>query len=280
MIEVRDPAAALFASDMHLDDEQPALTARFLADLDARLSALVASSPRPAPPRASADAPALFLLGDLFEFWIGDDAPEAAADQLGQRLARASAEGVRVFLMHGNRDFLIDAPLPGAVGAPTWSHRVGATLLPDPTVVTIAGRPVLLSHGDALCTGDARYQHWRTLCRSPRWQADALARPIAERRAMAQALRRQSQSSQQQAMSLDTLGDVDPGAVDAVMTKHDVAILVHGHTHRPALHRWQHASQTRYRWVLQDWTLNADPGESEPRGAVRSFAEGLPDLSR
>ena len=137
-----DPDRVLFASDMHLDDRHPALVERFLTELAARLQATPASGST------------LFLLGDLFEYWIGDDAVGPAAQRLAALLHGFTGQGGQVFLMHGNRDFLIDSPLPGQPGHPTYSQRCGATLLADPTVVEIGGQRVLLSHGDPLCTAD------------------------------------------------------------------------------------------------------------------------------
>ncbi|MGE0800969.1 MAG: UDP-2,3-diacylglucosamine diphosphatase [Lautropia sp.] len=261
MITVGDPRAALFASDLHLDETQPALTARFVADLDRRLAA------------PAGEPPTLFLLGDLFEFWIGDDRLTAPALTLAARLAALVARGGRVFLMHGNRDFLIDAPLPtDGSGRLRYSARCHATLLADPTVVAIGGRRVALAHGDALCTDDTGYQQWRALCRSPAWQQAFLAKPIAERHAMAVALRSRSRDQQQQRAAMDTLGDVADTAADALMTELDCDLLIHGHTHQPALHRWQHQDQPRLRWVLPDWSAGAD---GPARGAVLSLADGL-----
>ena len=150
-----DPDRVLFASDMHLDDRHPALVERFLTELAARLQA------------APASGSTLFLLGDLFEYWIGDDAVGPAAQRLAALLHGFAAQGGQVFLMHGNRDFLIDSPLPGQPGPPSYSQRCGATLLADPTVVEIGGQRVLLSHGDPLCTDDVPYQQWRAQCRQP-----------------------------------------------------------------------------------------------------------------
>ena len=142
-----DPDRVLFASDMHLDDRHPALVERFLTELAARLQATPASGST------------LFLLGDLFEYWIGDDAVGPAAQRLAALLHGFTGQGGRVFLMHGNRDFLIDSPLPGQPGHTTYSQHCGATLLPDPTVVEIGGQRVLLSHGDPLCTDDVPYSN-------------------------------------------------------------------------------------------------------------------------
>jgi len=253
-----DPDRVLFASDMHLDDRHPALVERFLTELAARLQATPASGST------------LFLLGDLFEYWIGDDAVGPAAQRLAALLHGFAGQGGQVFLMHGNRDFLIDSPLPGQPGYTTYSQRCGATLLADPTVVEIAGQRVLLSHGDPLCTDDVPYQQWRAQCRQPAWQAALLARSVPERIALAQSLRQQSAQQQQSAA---VLADVNRDAVNAAMDAHDCQVLVHGHTHRPALHRWSHPRGQRTRWVLSDWTEGN--ASTPPRGHVMSFAEGM-----
>lgn len=254
-IRIAQPEAALFASDMHLDDAHPALGERFLALLDASLVSALARY----------GEPALFLLGDLFEYWIGDDHMPPAARALSARLAAFGEAGGRVFLMHGNRDFLMDVPLPADPGAPAFSSRCGATLLPDPTVIEVAGRRIVLSHGDALCTDDTRYQQWRALCRSAAWQQHFLARTVAERLAMALSLR--MQSMQAQAVT-ETLSDVNQVAVDALMARLDAPLLIHGHTHEPMLHRWSPAEGAApcQRWVLSDWSV------APPRGSVMSLA--------
>lgn len=261
-VRVGHPAAALFASDMHLDDAEPALTRHFLAALDARIGA----AGRSLPGGVAGAGAAFFLLGDLFEFWVGDDHQPRVAVALANRLEAFKAAGGRVFLMRGNRDFLLDVPLPGAPLARPFSALCGATMLPDPAVVEVAGRRVVLSHGDALCVDDTEYQRWRALCRSPQWQRDFLARPLAERIAMARELR--SQSTAAQAMT-ETLSDVDAGAATELLAAQDANLLVHGHTHRPGRHRWPAGAAMHERWVLGDWA--AQP----PRGAVLSLAEGL-----
>ena len=137
-------------------------------------------------------------------------------------------------------------------------------------MVEIAGQRVLLSHGDPLCTDDVPYQQWRAQCRQPAWQAALLARSVPERIALAQSLRQQSAQQQQSAA---VLADVNRDAVNAAMGAHDCPVLVHGHTHRPALHRWSHPSGQRTRWVLSDWTEG--DASTPPRGHVMSFAEGM-----
>ncbi len=281
VVRIADPAAALCAADMHLDDTDPALAAGFFAALEAGLAQVTmqaaagsaaASEGAEADRAAPADhAPTLFLLGDLFEYWIGDDYLSEAAQGLASRLARFTASGGRVFLMHGNRDFLLNVPIPGKEDLTPFSARCGATLLPDPSVIEVAGRRVGLSHGDALCTDDIRYQQWRALCRSEPWQQQFLARPVAERLALAQSLRKQS--IQAQAVT-ETLSDVNQPAVDALMSDLDTNLLIHGHTHQPMLHQWDWrvaagggAGAKRSRRVLSDWAA------APPRGSLLALSE-------
>ncbi len=248
-LRIASAAAAWFASDMHLNDAQPASAARFFERLDVALAAALAA--------ADAGAPALFLLGDIFEYWVGDDHQPAVAQALADRLAAFTAAGGRAFLMQGNRDFLLDVPLPAQPDLPRFSARCGAVLLADPTLIEVAGRRVVLSHGDALCTDDVRYQQWRALCRSAGWQQQFLERPVAERLEMARALRKQSMQAQ---AATETVGDVSQEAVDALLTRFAATLLVHGHTHRPMLHDWEQ----RRRWVLSDWSAEPPRGEVLP----------------
>jgi UDP-2,3-diacylglucosamine hydrolase len=254
LLRIRSPEAALFASDMHLDDAQPQSAAHFFARLDAALAEGLAQA-------GIRGAPALFLLGDLFEYWIGDDHQPAVAHALAARLAAFASAGGRVFLMHGNRDFLLDAPLTSPSAVPSFSSRCRATLLDDPSVVEVAGRRVGLSHGDGLCTDDTRYQQWRALCRSLPWQQQFLSRPIDERLAMARAMRQQSMQAQ---AVTETLTDVNQDALDQLMTLLDTPLLIHGHTHMPMLHRWDQ----RLRWVLSDWAASPPRGEVLPLSAI------------
>jgi len=268
-VRVASAGSALFASDMHLDDSDPALSSRFLESLDAGCAASLASL------EPGEAAPALFLLGDLFEYWIGDDDVPTAAQAVADRLAAFAEAGGRVFLMHGNRDFLLDAPLPAQPDVPKYSARCHAVLLPDPSLIEVGGRRIVLSHGDALCTDDHRYQQWRALCRSAGWQQQFLGRPVAERRAMALQLRQQSMQAQ---ATTETLTDVNRHAAEQLMRQMGSTLLIHGHTHRPRLHRWPAPAEDGQdprpasgqgmleRWVLSDWGL------TPLRGAVVSAA--------
>jgi UDP-2,3-diacylglucosamine hydrolase len=258
-----DPQSVMVAADMHLHESDPELAVRFFTLLDEALARAVAGD----------EPPALFLLGDLFEYWVGDDHLPDLAISLADRLAAFTERGGRVFLMHGNRDFLIDIPVPSRPDLPTFSARCGGLLLDDPAVIEVDGRRIALSHGDALCTDDTRYQQWRALCRSTDWQQQFLGRPVAERLAMAQALRRQSVEAQ---AATETIYDVNDQAVDALMQRLDVDLLIHGHTHRPAVHRWAVAQPAggiavnRTRRVLSDWAV------TPPRGSILTIAAATP----
>ena len=232
----------LFASDTHLAAEAPGTAARFLDALE----------------REGPGAPHLFLLGDLFELWVGDDGADPLAARLAEVLRGLAARGVSVRLMRGNRDFLLDVPRPGASEA-GYGARCGATLLDDPCPVELHGVPALLSHGDALCTDDLVYQQWRRTCRDPAWQAAFLARPLAERLAIGRGARETSEAGKREKPG--ALMDVNAAAVDAAMDAAGARLLIHGHTHRPAVHRWRTAAGVeRTRVVLTDWDAEAGRG--------------------
>jgi UDP-2,3-diacylglucosamine hydrolase len=221
----------LFISDLHLVAERPAINERFFAFLREQ----------------AARAERLFILGDLFEYWIGDD-ELAAAD--GDPLVRAVADalgalsrrGVAIALMHGNRDFLLGKRFCAASGA----H-----LLEDPAVEDVGGVRTLLMHGDTLCTDDLDYQAWRRTARSRAWQDEFLAKDLPERRRTVQALRAKSQEVVG-AKPADIM-DVNDGAVRDALRAHGLTRLVHGHTHRPARHALEVDGRRCERWVLPDW---------------------------
>jgi UDP-2,3-diacylglucosamine hydrolase len=224
-------AAALFISDLHLAAERPAVNARFFEFLRAQ----------------AARAERLYILGDLFEHWIGDDALEAEdGDPLGRAVAEALRElsrgGVSVSLMHGNRDFLIDGG---------FCKASGARLLGDPSVEKVGGVRTLLMHGDTLCTDDHDYQAWRRTARSRAWQADFLAKPLPERRRAVEAMRARSREVVG-AKPADIM-DVNDAAVREAFREHGLTRLIHGHTHRPARHALEVDGRHCERWVLPDW---------------------------
>ncbi|GHA68318.1 UDP-2,3-diacylglucosamine diphosphatase [Cognatilysobacter bugurensis] len=220
---------SLFISDLHLDAERPQVTARFLRFLreDAR------------------QAHALYILGDLFEAWVGDDDPSETGAAVADGVRALVDAGVPVHFMRGNRDFLLGCD---------YAARAGMTVLPDPAVVLVDGRPVLLMHGDTLCTGDTAYQAFRTQTRDPRWQAQFLAQPLAARLAFAAQARAASRAHQAGMQDrMETITDVAPDAVDEVLVRYGIDTLVHGHTHRPAVHSLEVGGRACRRIVLGDW---------------------------
>jgi UDP-2,3-diacylglucosamine hydrolase len=223
---------ALFISDLHLQPSQPRTAAAFFTFLGVRAMA----------------AQSLYLLGDLFEYWAGDD---DLSDPFHQQIVRAiravSDAGVAVYWIAGNRDFLVGQDFAAAAGL---------RLLAEPHVVEIGGQRVTLVHGDAECTGDDKYMAFRAQVRDPAWQAQFLAMPLAQRKQIIAGMREGSR----QAHGTKTMEimDVTPQAVEQLFDTSDSALIIHGHTHRPALH--QHGN--RQRFVLPDWEPDAEP----PRG--------------
>jgi UDP-2,3-diacylglucosamine hydrolase len=187
-------------------------------------------------------ADALYILGDLFESWIGDDDDAPLANRVAQALHALRTSGVPIHFMHGNRDFLLGAD---------YAERAGMTLLTDPAVIELVGERTLLMHGDTLCTDDVEYQKFRVLVRDPLWQAQFLAKPLAERRAFAAQAR--GESRKQTAMKAAEIMDVNQAAVESALRAHGVHRLIHGHTHRPATHRLDLDGTAAERIVLGDW---------------------------
>lgn len=219
-------STTLFISDLHLDPRRPGVTALFL-DFLAGLGS---------------DCAALYILGDLFEAWIGDDEDDPHALGILTGLRTATARGLPVSVMRGNRDFLL---------GDGFVRRTGCRLLAEPALIELDGERVLLLHGDTLCTDDHEYQQFRTLVRDPAWQAQFLARPLAERRAMAAQMRETSR--QRTGEKRAEIMDVNPETVAATMRAHGVRTLIHGHTHRPALHAVDLDGRPARRIVLGDW---------------------------
>ena len=216
----------LFISDLHLEAQQPAIGEQFLAFLQGE----------------ARDAEALYILGDLFEAWLGDDDPNPYYLQMKVGLRELVDSGVPVFFMHGNRDFTI---------GDRFCDETGVTLLNDPTVVNLYGSDVLLCHGDSLCTDDVQYQQVRAMTRDPAWQAMMLSKTIEERIAFAIQAREES-IARGESMS-DEIMDVNADAVIASLREHDVDMMLHGHTHRPAVHDIDMGNQGATRIVLGDW---------------------------
>lgn len=216
----------LFISDLHLDPARPDITSQALEFL--------ATETR--------GADALYILGDLFEAWVGDDDPEPEKRRVVAALKELSDAGLPCYFMHGNRDFLVGEG---------FAADSGCTLLADPTIIELYGTKVMLMHGDTLCTDDHQYQAFRQMVRNPAWQQAMLARPLAERLALAKQLRETSTASM--AGKSDEIMDVNQDAVVAAMREHGVYTLLHGHTHRPAVHSFAADSHGALRIVLGDW---------------------------
>ena len=217
---------AWFASDLHLDPSTP--------DIAERFQRFLAGPVR--------DARLLFLLGDLFEAWLGDDDPERAHRTVIASLAAVSGSGTRVFVMRGNRDFMIGE---------RFCADSGATLLDDPAILTLGGARVLLTHGDGLCVDDRAYQRLRALVREPGVRAAFARLPIEARRRLAVEAR--AGSREHLANASNYITDVNATAVESVFRNAGVASMIHGHTHRPGVHRTQSDGAERTRIVLGAW---------------------------
>ncbi|CAN5444338.1 UDP-2,3-diacylglucosamine diphosphatase [soil metagenome] len=228
-------------SDLHLWSDRPATLARFEATLV----------------DAVANAEALFILGDLFEYWAGDD--DAGSDDVRPIVAamsRASSAGLALYVMHGNRDFLL---------GDAFAEAAGCRLLADECLLTVGDRSVLLMHGDSLCTDDLDYQAFRQRVRDPGYQAAFLAQPLEQRHAVIAQMRAASEGKKVQAAA--EIMDVNADAVDQVFARHAVDTLIHGHTHRPERHV---LDLTRERWVLPDWEYEG----GDERGGALLFVDG------
>ena len=219
----------------------------FIADLHLapkRLIPLVTALDFFAGRARSADA--LYILGDLFEVWLGDDEDEPAYQPVLTALHELNVSGVPVYVMHGNRDFLL---------GDGFAKATGCKLIPEQHVIDLYGVPTLLMHGDTLCTLDVDYQKFRQQVRNPQWQQQFLAQPLAQRCILAQQARTQSQAKTKDMAA--TIMDVTLEAVESVMETHNVYQLIHGHTHRPAEHTLTVNGQTAYRRVVGDWQDNS-----------------------
>lgn len=217
----------LFVSDLHLSESRPAANEAFFAFVEGK----------------ARSAEALYILGDLFEYWVGDDDVEEPFNAVIAGFLRAlSRSGVKLAVMQGNRDFLFGQ---------RFCDETGARLLPDPTVVELGGVRTLLMHGDTLCTRDTDYQEWRRVARSAEWQRDFLKRPRPARRELALEMRERS-SLAIGAKAMEIM-DVDDDAVREALRRHGVTRLIHGHTHRPGRHEIEVDGRRCERWVLPDW---------------------------
>ena len=227
----------LFISDLHLCDSRPHITQAFIAFLE----------------NTAAKAQALYILGDLFEYWAGDDAILAGVTEHKNSSSGLQAsihalhsltlKGVPIFLMHGNRDFLLGQG---------FEKATGVRILPDPSLITLYGKLVLLSHGDELCTDDLAYQQFRSEVRSKTWRTQFLNKPLRDRVAYIEQLR--TQSEQAKSSKSMQIMDVNFTAVDSLLREyHFPPLFIHGHTHRPNNHLHQIDGNACERWVLGDW---------------------------
>jgi UDP-2,3-diacylglucosamine hydrolase len=233
--------ATIFISDLHLDDGRPHITAlfeRLLASDEVR----------------SADA--VYILGDLVDAWIGDDDDAALPARIAQATRSLSEADVPVYFMAGNRDFLLGS---------AYAARAGLTLLEDGTVHALYGRPTLLMHGDVLCTDDVAYQAVRQQVRQPQWQAQILAMPLPARRAFAAKAREDSRAHT--GTTGEAIMDVNQQAVATTMREAGVTRLIHGHTHRPAIHHFDLDGRAAERIVLGDWYEHGSVLRVTPEGS-------------
>jgi UDP-2,3-diacylglucosamine hydrolase len=228
--QAQPPMAALFVSDLHLSPAMPKTADAFFRFLDQK----------------AGQSRCVYLLGDIFEYWAGDD---DIADPFNHQIVTAlhalAATGVQLFWIAGNRDFL---------AGPAFAAATGVTLLPDPSVIELAGQRLLLLHGDEQCTDDHAYMAFRTQVRDTAWQRSFLERPLAERKKIIEGMRAGSREAQRdKAMAIM---DVNPQAIDRLFVEHQVNLMIHGHTHRPAVHR----SDLGTRHVLPDWDCDHSDG--------------------
>jgi len=216
----------LFISDLHLDESRPQIVELFERFLGG----------------AACGADALYILGDLFESWIGDDDDAPLPARVARALRELRDRSAPVYFMRGNRDFLLGAD---------YAARAGMTLLDDPTVIDLHGERTLLMHGDTLCTDDGEYQKFRARVHDPAWQREFLSKPLPQRRAFAAQAR--GESRKHTSTASPEIMDVNQAAVESTLRAHGVRRLIHGHTHRPATHRFDLGGQAAERIVLGDW---------------------------
>ncbi len=217
---------SIFVSDLHLCSTRPAINKVFFDFLRG--------------PAVQADS--LYILGDLFEYWPGDDDDDPFNASVLSALRELADRSVALYLMHGNRDFLIGE---------RFTFGCHARLLPDPTKINLYGTPTLLMHGDTLCTDDFRYLEFRNKVRSPGWQNQFLAQSLDQRRQIIAGLR--SENAEEKKLKTEEIMDATQAGIEAALRAHDYPRLIHGHTHRPALHRHIVDGHPCERWVLADW---------------------------
>ena len=218
--------SALFISDLHLHESRPLVTRAFFHFLHTQ----------------AAQAESLYILGDFFDAWVGDDDDAELPQNVAHELSKLRQKGTAIYFQHGNRDFLL---------GDIYAQKAGMVLLPESCVIDLYGTPTLLLHGDTLCTADKDYQQFRKMVRSAQWQQQILAQPLAARRALAAQLREKSQSMN--SLKAEDIMDVTPSEVVAQMEQANVTRLIHGHTHRPARHPIVVHGRPAERIVLGDW---------------------------
>jgi UDP-2,3-diacylglucosamine hydrolase len=246
----------LLISDLHLEEQRPDITRAFLDLLDGR----------------ARDAESLYILGDFFEAWIGDDAMSPFQLSICKALRDLSDSGTKIFLMHGNRDFMIGR---------AFCKAAGCTLLADPSVVQLNGEPVLLMHGDSLCTRDEAYMRMRRYLRNPVTLFVLRHLPLSTRHKLARKLRNESRA--QTRMKANDIVDVTPEEVPRIMAQYGVHTLIHGHTHRPAIHKLQVDDEAGKRIVLGDWDRQGWALQVDEQGfqlAAFDFVPGQPALTQ
>jgi UDP-2,3-diacylglucosamine hydrolase len=219
--------ATYFISDLHLEESRPEITQAFLRFIE----------------EIKTDAETLYILGDFFESWIGDDENTLLQTSIKRSLLNLTESGISVFLMHGNRDFLIGQK---------FEKETGCKIIPDPTLINLYDNATLLMHGDSLCTTDKEYMKFRQNVRNETWQALFLNRPLEDRQTTAKQLREISQLKNK-GKTVDIM-DVTPQEVINIMNEYDVLQLIHGHTHRPHCHDVDLGGKFGKRWVLGDWS--------------------------
>lgn len=227
-IKAQPEMVALFVSDLHLSPDTPHTLAAFLGFLQ----------------HQATRATYVYILGDLFEYWPGDDDIESAfPQQICRELKHVADLGTQLFWISGNRDFLV---------GPAFAAAAGLTLLSEPHIAEIGEQKILLVHGDAQCTDDTAYMAFRSQVRNPEWQAAFLARPLAERKSIIAGMREGSRAAQKE-KSMEIM-DVNAAQIAELFKSHHVQLLIHGHTHRPGIH----ATAEGMRYVLPDWDCESD----------------------
>ena len=250
-IKAQSEMVALFISDLHLHAALPYTTQAFFDFLR----------------RRAIQAHQLYLLGDIFEYWAGDDDISSPFNQsVIAAIRTVSDAGIDVFWIAGNRDFL---------AGPDFAKAIGATFLPDPFVTTIAGQRITLAHGDAQCTDDLAYMAFRSQVREQSWQTQFLAMPLAQRKTIIEGLRNGSRHHQQN--KSHTIMNVNAATVDSLLGSNGTSIMIHGHTHRPACHIVAHGDHPHIRYVLPDWECDTPLPRGgwigiDTTGTIRRFA--------